>query len=144
MTFRRADALPQGVLERWLCEREDIVRTARQMGRPLSEYEEKRLDRLHSEKVKRPGYRHGACGMRNDRIAEIVAHVLIHFDGERYDLFAWCVMPNHVPVVVRPREGQTLPKILHSLKSFSTNVQSGSRAKRRILAGGVLRPLGTR
>jgi len=122
VTFRLADALPQNVMERWLCEREDLVKTARQMDRALSEYEEKRLDHLHSEKAERyldAGY--GACWMKDDRIAEIVANGLKHFDGERYDLLAWCVMPNHVHVVVRPREGQTLPKILHSWKSFSAN-----------------------
>ena len=36
-----------------------------------------------------------------------------------YDLPAWCVMPNHVHVVVRPREGHRLADILHSWKSFT-------------------------
>ena len=31
------------------------------------------------------------------------------------------MLPNPVHGVVRPREGQTLPKILHSWKSFSAN-----------------------
>jgi len=120
VTFRLADALPQEVLRSWLFERENILKTAQQMGRPLSEQEEKRLHQLHSEKVERYlDAGHGACWMKDDRAAEIVAKALKHFDGERYDLLAWCVMPNHVHVVMRPREGHELPDILHSWKSFS-------------------------
>jgi REP element-mobilizing transposase RayT len=120
VTFRLADSLPENVLEGWLAERENIVKTARQMGRPLSLHEEKRLHQLHSEKVERYlDAGHGACWMKEERIAGIVANALKHFEDERYDLLAWCVMPNHVHVVVRPREGLELADILHSWKSFS-------------------------
>jgi len=120
VTFRLADSLPQKVLESWLSERENIVKTAQQRGRPLSEQEEKRLQRLHSEKVERYlDAGHGACWMKDERIAEIVAKALKHFDGDRYDLLAWCVMPNHVHMVVRSRPENELPDILHSWKSFS-------------------------
>jgi REP element-mobilizing transposase RayT len=30
----------------------------------------------------------------------LVEAALLHFDNERYRLLAWCVMPNHVHVVV--------------------------------------------
>jgi putative DNA methylase len=43
---------------------------------------------------------YGACSLRDDRVARIVADVLGYFDGERYRLLAWVVMPNHVHVVV--------------------------------------------
>ena len=120
VTFRLGDSLPRKVLEAWLFEREDIIKTAKQMGRPLSEDEEKRLRHLHSEKVEQYlDAGHGACWMKQDRIAGIVAGALGYFDGERYDLLAWCVMPNHVHVVVKPRPGHELPDILHSWKSFT-------------------------
>ena len=45
---------------------------------------------------------------------------LAHFDGDRYDLLAWCIMPNHVHAVLRPKAGHELPDILHSLKSFTS------------------------
>ena len=122
ITFRLGDSLPKNVLDAWLFERENIVKTAEQMGRPLSADEEKRVDRLYSEKV--GNYLdagHGACWMKDDRIAGLVADALKHFDGERYDLVAWCVMPNHVHVVVKPRVGHELPDILHSWKSFTAH-----------------------
>ena len=120
VTFRLGDSLPRTVLETWLFERADIVKTARQMGRPLSKDEEERLRRLHSENVE--GYLDagcGACWLKEEGIAEMVLGALKYFDGERYDLLVWCVMPNHVHVVVKPRPGHDLPDILHTWKSFT-------------------------
>ena len=121
VTFRLADSLPDSVVESWKFEREDIVKTARQMGRPLSEAEETRLDKLFSEKVE--AYLDsgaGECWMKSDDIAGIVAGALQHFDDARYRLFAWCVMPNHVHTVVQPFAGYELPNIVHSWKSFTS------------------------
>ena len=129
VTFRLWDSLPQHVIESWLFERKNIVKTAERMNRPLSKQEEQRLAHLHSEKVERyldAGY--GSCYMRDGRIASIVARALVHFEGRRYSLAAWCVMPNHVHVVVQPFAGITsgtpvprceLPDILYSWKSFT-------------------------
>lgn len=64
---------------------------------------------------------HGACWLRTPRIAQHVAKALKHFDGERYRLLAWCVMPNHVHVVVQPVEGHELSTIIHSWKSYTAN-----------------------
>jgi REP element-mobilizing transposase RayT len=43
------------------------------------------------------------------------------FDGERYELRAWVVMPNHVHAVVWPKPPHTLSKILHGWKSFTAH-----------------------
>jgi len=120
VTFRLGDSLPASVLEGWLFERNDIVKTARQLDRPLSEDEENRLQHLHSERVE--AYLdagHGACWMRQPGIAQIVADALRFFDGQRYRLHAWCVMPNHVHVILTPTAGHTLTSVLHSWKSFT-------------------------
>ena len=131
VTFRLWDALPKRVIESWLFERENIVKTAVQMKRPLSTREEQRLAHLYSEKVERYlDAGHGLCFMKEDRVARLVTNALHHFDRQRYSLAAWCVMPNHVDVVVEPFAGKTttagmalpqseLPEILHSWKSFT-------------------------
>jgi REP element-mobilizing transposase RayT len=133
VTFRLADSLPRPVVERWLFEREDISRTARQLGRPLTPQEERRLQELFSERVERYlDAGEGECWMRDDAIAAIVAEALLHFDGSRYLLHAWCVMPNHVHVVVQPLAGYELPSITHSWKSFTAkeaNRKLGRRGK---------------
>lgn len=62
---------------------------------------------------------HGACWLRDARIANLVQNALLKFDNERYRLLAWCIMPNHVHVMIETIEGFPLDGILHSWKSFT-------------------------
>ncbi len=64
---------------------------------------------------------HGACYLRDERIAALVEQALKHFDGERYHLIAWCIMPNHVHVLIQQREGHPLSKVIQSWKSFTAH-----------------------
>jgi len=43
---------------------------------------------------------HGACVLRRPELSQIVATSLLHFDGERYHMGDFVVMPNHVHVIV--------------------------------------------
>jgi REP element-mobilizing transposase RayT len=120
ITFRLADSLPKSVLDRITSEREAIVKTANQFHRDLSPDERRKIQRLSSpiiEKFLDSGA--GACHLRNCTIAEDVADTLLHFDDQRYRLFAWCVRPNHVHAVVKLFPGQTLASVVHSWKSFT-------------------------
>jgi len=118
VTFRLADSLPQPVLESWLAERAGIVAHAEQAGRPLTASELDRLRELYSLKVETfLDAGHGACWLRDERVGSMVAESLPHFDGKRFDLLAWCVMPNHAHAVVRPKAGFELADILHTWKS---------------------------
>ncbi len=49
----------------------------------------------------------------------IVASAFEHFDGKRYNLTAYIVMPNHAHVLVEPLDDHTLQDIMHSWKSFT-------------------------
>ncbi|MBI4165557.1 MAG: transposase [Acidobacteria bacterium] len=122
VTFRLADSLPRAALERIEFERRDILRTAARQGRGPSPPELKRLARLFTEKLEAyldSGV--GNCFLADERIAEVVATALRKFDGARYNLLAWCVMPNHVHVVMEVLGHNTLARILHSWKSYSAN-----------------------
>ena len=62
-------------------------------------------------------------------VAEIVESVMFHFDGVRYGLLAWCVMPNHVHAVIQQRDGWPLGSVVKSWKVASTrqfNMQRGT------------------
>lgn len=59
--------------------------------------------------------------MNHPRIADLVARSLMHFDGKRYELHAWCVMPNHVHVIFTPESQRHVRDIVHSWKSFTSN-----------------------
>ncbi|MEW6380496.1 MAG: transposase [bacterium] len=121
VTFRLFDSLPATVLKEWLFERENIVKTAAQSGRTLSDSERHRLASLHSQKIEAWLDRgQGCCCLRDERVAAIVENALRHFDGQRYYLIAWCIMPNHVHVVLTPTQGHDLPAILHSWKSYTS------------------------
>ncbi len=64
---------------------------------------------------------YGSCLLSDPRIAEMVQDNLLHFDGERYRLVAWCIMPNHVHVLVEVADGFTLSTILHSWRSYTAH-----------------------
>jgi REP element-mobilizing transposase RayT len=137
VTFRLGDSLPQCIIKAWQAEREEIVRRAQQQGRPVTAVEQRRLDELFSEKVEKYlDAGHGACWMNRPDIADLVLGALKHFDGSRYQLLAWCVMPNHVHVVIQPSEDHTLDKILHSWKSFTAH----QAVKRLKIAGDFWQP----
>ena len=44
-----------------------------------------------------------------------------HFAGERYELHAWVVMPNHVHAVLRPLSDWSLSWILKGWKGYSAH-----------------------
>lgn len=64
----------------------------------------------------------GQCWLRKPGIARIVEDVLFHFDGERYRLIAWAVMPNHVHSLIEPISGHGLGSIVSSWKRFSARM----------------------
>ena len=130
VTFRLADSLPAKVLQRWRIEREEIEALAVAMGRPLTVYELARLKDLHSERVEEwLDQGHGSYALRDERVAALVRDAMHHFHGARYDLFAWCVMPNHVHAVLRTYDGVDLSRVLMSWKGFT-----GKKA-RQLLGG---------
>ncbi len=119
ITFRLADSVPSRLLNQW---REELQRwlkfhplpwdykTAREYELRFVEGPERWLDEGHGE-----------CLLRDPRAAEIVTGALHQFNGERYWLDGFVVMPNHVHVLVQPKSGNSLSGILHSWKSFSAH-----------------------
>jgi putative DNA methylase len=106
ITFRLADALPRRLLDSWKQELAHLSSEQRDLER------RKRIEAALDQG-------HGACILRNPQIARLVENALLHFDGTRYRLHAWIIMPNHVHVLITPLHGNSLSSILHSWKSFS-------------------------
>jgi REP element-mobilizing transposase RayT len=120
VTFRLADSLPQEVLVRLLQEAEASARIANREARAqgLPETAEP-ADFLPERLEAFLDAGHGACWLRRPVIADLVANALRFFDGQRYHLHAWTVMPNHVHAVLRPTPSFTVSSILHSWKSYT-------------------------
>ena len=114
VTFRLRDSLPREIIAALMLERKHLERSTKtpaeraHLGRAFGTRLDAHLDEGH-----------GSCCLREH--AEIVATALLHFDGERYDLHAWCVMPNHVHVMLSLQDNESLPKVVHSWKSFTAH-----------------------
>ena len=108
ITCRLFDSLPQTVLERF-----------------RKELESKQIDDIDREvmilieKFLDSGY--GECFLKRRKVAEIVRDSLQKYDGERYKLIAWVIMPNHIHLLLKPLNEWELEKILHSFKSFTAS-----------------------
>ena len=102
ITFRLWDSLPADIVNILAAEADEETDAER---------------RARIEGYLNAGY--GACYLRNPAIAALVEQTLGHFDGERYRLIAWVVMPNHVHAITETFEGHTLSQIVHSWKSFT-------------------------
>lgn len=122
VTFRLADSLPSHEVARLKNERRVILEQARAAKSPLTWHEEQQLLAWYCDKVEALlDAGHGACWLSKPEIADLVAGALNHFDGQRYELRAWVVMPNHVHAVVWPLSGHTLSDLLHSWKSYTSS-----------------------
>lgn len=100
ITFRLADSLPRELYEKIRARDEDEAEKRRRL--------EAMIDAGR-----------GGCVLRGAEMATIVEHSLKHFDGERYRLICWVIMPNHVHVVIEQIDGHSLSDIIRSWKSFS-------------------------
>jgi REP element-mobilizing transposase RayT len=119
VTFRLADSVPQKVLNQIKAEREQAERVEDGNER-LSKNALRRISDVFSEKVEDyldSGF--GGCYLQNPEIAELTANSIKFFEGKKYRLFAWCIMPNHVHAVLQPFTNNSLSEILHSWKSFT-------------------------
>jgi len=120
--FRLADSIPRSKREKWEKEKKLLQNNASAHGRGMTPTEQKRLKFLLSKKIDAcldAGY--GECLLKKSQVAGIIKNALQHFDGIRYKLHAWCIMPNHVHVIVEPLAEYKLSTIVHSWKSFTAN-----------------------
>jgi REP element-mobilizing transposase RayT len=114
VTFRLADSLPGCVLEE--------LRAKSRAGPPIKKIPEKLVKKFPAKEIEKTlDVGHGAKHLARPEIADMVETALRAFDGVRYKLLAWCVMPNHVHVVFQPLGEWELARILHSWKSFTAH-----------------------
>jgi REP element-mobilizing transposase RayT len=119
VTFRLADSLPQVKLLEWLSERDLWLASHPKPwdACTTSAYHKRFTARI--EKWLDAG--HGSCALARSNVRSVVANALRHFNGVRYGLDAWVVMPNHVHTVVTPLTDCGLSAILHTWKSFTAH-----------------------
>jgi REP element-mobilizing transposase RayT len=119
VTFRLADALPQAELE-WLQREKELW--LKLNPEPHTDSQQQEYHRRFTQTVDRwldAGY--GRCILARPDCKTIMESSLLHFDGVRYELGEFAVMPNHVHAIVAPIGEHQLTSILHSWKSFTAH-----------------------
>lgn len=116
ITFRLEDSIPKSVRDRLM----ELKHSP-----PAPKFDDPRPDDLE-QFLSNPALvcldrGEGACHLRDPRIAGLVRDSLHFFDGKRYRLHAWCIMPNHVHVLLHLRNGERLERVMHSIKSYTAN-----------------------
>jgi putative transposase len=113
VTFRLQDSMPAARRSEW--EHLLKIENLRERRMKLEEY----LDR---------GV--GQCRLRNKHLADLTEKSLLHFHKDRYELLAWCIMPNHVHVLVNVRM-TPLRKLMQSWKRFTSTQATVILTERR-------------
>ncbi len=98
--------MPQTVLEKWRSELEQGEITDADLRRRIEIY----LDQNY-----------GAAHLRDPRIALMIQETFLKWDGERYRLLSWVIMPNHVHILLTPEPGIAVADIMHSIKSYTAH-----------------------
>lgn len=123
VTFRLANSLPREAIERLRSEQrfeekrllavKDIGEREKKMIQLREQYFSKfdqMLDKVEA----------GPKWLREDRVAKIVADAMDYRDGKDYELIVYCIMPNHVHMVINVERSDTsLYRILQSLKAYT-------------------------
>jgi REP element-mobilizing transposase RayT len=102
ITIRIKDSLPSTMLEKY----DDQL--AKLSGTDRCRFFDRQLDKSY-----------GACYLKDPEIAGVVEETILHFENERYDLFAYVIMSNHVHVLLRTIPGFEIGKIVRSWKTFT-------------------------
>jgi len=130
ITFRTADSIPAAVTRHWRAKRDDWL--SRRGIDPqtdrlpialaaLCESERREYHEMFSEAYHRALDRGlGACVLQQPELSERVANAIRHFDGARYQLGGFVVMPNHVHVLAGLLAEYDPETICQSWKRFST------------------------
>jgi type I restriction enzyme R subunit len=97
------DSIPaQGLLELERL-RQSLQRRPRPTGVALQEWNNMQWKRLFARADNWLDRKPATRFLADERLAAEVVNSLKHFDGERYDLIAWAVMPSHLHWVFCPR-----------------------------------------
>ena len=117
VTYRMADSIPASLLNQWRIDREAWLAHHPQ---PWSVADEAEYESRFTAKMDEwldAGT--GSCALREPRVRHEAVCAITIFDGQRHDLDCAVVMPNHVHLILKPRSGQDLFRLLGGMKAAS-------------------------
>jgi putative transposase len=120
LTWNLKGALPKAAIEGFGQERQ---RPATQTPRPAETIAERQIRESKILFALTDGFLDqavdGPMQLKDPAAAQIVDSSILFGTPERYDLFAWCVMCNHVHVLLLPR--WELPKVTQGIKGYTAH-----------------------
>lgn len=117
LTYRLADSLPESKLIAW---QEQRNRWLAVHPEPWDEAAEREYHERFTSAIDHwLDQGHGSCLLKHPENSKIVANAFDHFDGERYRLGPYVVMPNHVHLLFQPLGEHELPDLVHTWKRFT-------------------------
>jgi putative transposase len=105
ITFRTHDSIPRDVIQRWESEKQKWLRDRGCDAGVHWSVSVQTLSEKDSAEFQKAFNRcrevfldscHGRCLLKRPELSKIVADALLHFDGQRYRMGDFIVMPNHV------------------------------------------------
>ena len=118
LTWNLKGAIPRGVAERLRRERERLERQPTRPGESQRDRALREGKLLFAQADDYLDHREGGpLHLRDPACAKIVEDAILFGVGERYDLFAWCVMANHAHVLLTPL--WNLPKATQGIKGYT-------------------------
>ncbi len=75
---------------------------------------------------------YGSCLLRDPVMARIIVENWMHYDGIRYRLLAWVVMPSHVHVLIHTDTSASLGRIVQGWKGYTGREISRTLRQRRL------------
>ena len=122
ISFHLADSVPPAQIKIWLSERKRLSELLQREHREYTSYEIEYLNYLYSENIEyylNSGY--GACLLKKEEVASIVRQAIEYNHTKRYLLKCWCIMPNHVHILVSFLSFNDMRDILHGWKSYTAH-----------------------
>ena len=129
VTFRLTDSMPREVVQRWHDEIETWLKEHGLAGRTAEHIlSSESIDNSLKNELRRFKNRrwhghlddcHGSCVLQDAQTRSHVESSVLHFEGERYDLERFVIMPNHVHLLIQIRREFQLRKQLTETMRFS-------------------------
>lgn len=129
ITWRTADSIPKALWEEWQIARATWLRGHgidttesdwRRKLETLGEPQRREFARTFSRRLESElDAGHGECVLRDSKLAGIVADSLLHFDGDRYAMGDFVIMPNHVHLLVGGLARDAMLKQVKSWKKWA-------------------------
>jgi putative transposase len=111
VTFRLANSLPRTIVSEYFQEKDSKNKNKESSGKLFLKFDQL-LDRSNS----------GSTWLKDPRLAKIVYDAIRWRDKKEYELICFCIMPNHVHLVLylgKTLDNYPLTNILRKLKSYT-------------------------